>query len=240
MQRPYDKVISSLPAQSLARITHGQLPALNDFQAVSVMAVNIWYPVPNLGPPGLGYLIPRSVQPDLNPEHGLGVFFDSNVEAKLPDEPAGTKLFVLMGGHHYDRPGVQVPNEEQAIAQAKALVERHLGIPASQPCHAEARFNKGCIPQHHVGHQDRLVQLHKEVEERFGSGLSVVGGSFSRIGAMAALRDGFHAAQVELVREDGGNPISSPSTNLGWYESLSASKVAEVRPLLKSLQNGRK
>lgn len=138
-------------------------------------------------PAGFGYLIPRSVSPELNPEHALGVFFDSDVLEPGPGEPAGTKLFVLMGGHYYDRPGVEPPTEAQAIDQAKAVLERHLGIPRDTPCFAMASMARDCIPQHKVGHEELLLSAHGEMEEHFGSSLAVVGGSYDKIGVMASL-----------------------------------------------------
>lgn len=158
------------------------------------MTVNLWFPQEDLKPPGFGYLIPNSVAPETNPEHALGVFFDSDVQTRSKDEPTGTKLFVLMGGHYYDQPGVTPPTEEEAIIQARNLLERHLGIPRDAPCHAIAGFSRECIPQHHVGHQERLRTANKELRESFGGRLAVAGGSFTRIGAVAALRAGYDAA----------------------------------------------
>ena len=90
----------------------GKLPSLKQFESVSIMAVNLWFPEPNLKPPGFGYLIPRSVSKELNPHHALGVFFDSDIGNNHPEEPEGTKLFVLMGGHHYEDPSVKIPQYE--------------------------------------------------------------------------------------------------------------------------------
>ncbi|KFA47703.1 hypothetical protein S40293_08103 [Stachybotrys chartarum IBT 40293] len=184
----YDKVICTLSAPQLARLAgHDKLSSFAKMQSTSIMTVNIWYPQENMKPAGFGYLIPRSVSPELNPEHALGVFFDSDVLEPGPGEPAGTKLFVLMGGHYYDRPGVEPPTEAQAIDQAKAMLERHLGIPRDTPCFAMAKMARDCIPQHKVGHEELLLSAHGEMEEHFGSSLAVVGGSYDKIGVMASL-----------------------------------------------------
>ncbi|KAH7136545.1 hypothetical protein EDB81DRAFT_83194 [Dactylonectria macrodidyma] len=192
----YHKVISTLPAQSLAKVTHGDLPSLTDSHSVSVMTVNLWFPEENIKPPGTGYLIPEDVPPETNPEHALGVFFDSDVQTRGPDEPAGTKLFVLMGGHYYDRPGAAPPSEAEAIQQARALLERHLGIPRDAPCHAVAGLAKECIPQHYVGHHDRMKAAHLELRAAFKGRLAVAGGSYTRIGVAAALRSGYDIAEA--------------------------------------------
>lgn len=190
----YDKVISTLTAQALAGATHGHLPTLAESHSVDVMTVNLWFPQEDIKPPGTGYLIPRTVPPEANPEHALGVFFDSDIQTRGPDEPAGTKLFVLMGGHYYDQPGVSTPSEAEAILQARAVLERHLGIPLDAPCHAVSRLAKQCIPQHYVGHQGRMRAAHAELHKAYKGRLAVAGGSYTRIGAVAALRAGYDAA----------------------------------------------
>ncbi|KAM5356250.1 hypothetical protein ACJ41O_002896 [Fusarium nematophilum] len=196
LPQTYDKVISTLSGQDIARLAGDQLPTLATSHSVSIMTVNLWFPQEDLKPPGFGYLIPNSVPPEANPEHALGVFFDSDVQTRSKDEPAGTKLFVLMGGHYYERPGVTAPSEEEAIAQARSLLERHLGIPRDAPCHAVARLARECIPQHYVGHHDRLRAARRELTENFGGRLAVAGGSFSRIGAVASLRAGYDVANA--------------------------------------------
>ncbi|KAL6833285.1 hypothetical protein J3E69DRAFT_323604 [Trichoderma sp. SZMC 28015] len=201
----YHKVISTLPSQHLARITD-DIPSLGSSHAVSIMTVNIWYPQTNLKPPGFGYLIPLSVPPEQNPERALGVFFDSDVGVRGPGEPAGTKLFVLMGGHYYDTkkehgPTVRVPSEEEAIQQAKAVLERHLGIPQSTPCFAMARLASECIPQYNRGHQDTMAAADQELHDSFKGRLAVAGGSYTKIGAMGALRNGYDIANT-VAREN--------------------------------------
>ncbi|KAL6692539.1 hypothetical protein J3F84DRAFT_383066 [Trichoderma pleuroticola] len=201
----YHKVISTLPSQHLAHITD-DIPSLDSSHAVSIMTVNIWYPQTNLKPPGFGYLIPLSVPPEQNPERALGVFFDSDVGVRGPDEPAGTKLFVLMGGHYYDSnkehgPTVRVPSEEEAIQQAKAVLERHLGIPQSTPCFAMARLASECIPQYSRGHQDTMAAADQELHDGFKGRLAVAGGSYTKIGAMGALRNGYDIANT-VAREN--------------------------------------
>lgn len=195
-QRPekYHKVISTTLAQDLARVTHGKLPSLVDCQAVDVMTVNLWFPDEDIKPPGTGYLIPATVWPEVNPERILGVFFDSDVQQRGPDEPSGTKLFVLMGGHYYSRPGAEIPSEQEAIAQARAALERHLGIPLDMPCHAVARLAPKCIPQHLVGHHERMSLAHLDLVAEFGGCLAVAGGSYGRIGTVAALRSAYDIA----------------------------------------------
>lgn len=172
-------------------MTGNKLPTLAEITAVSMMVVSVWYPDPNINKyPGLGYLIPRTIAPELNPECALGVFFDSDVGLRGPNEPAGTKLTVLMGGHYYDSV-MQPPSEALAIQQAKAILERHMGIPVDTPCFTSARFAKDCIPQHNVGHSARIAQADFDLQRSFGGRLAVAGGSYTRNGVVPAMRAGF-------------------------------------------------
>lgn len=164
------------------------------------MAVNIWYPEPNLIPPGIGYLIPRSCPPDENPERALGVMFDSNLLAERTAKEGGTKVYVLLGGHYYD--DMPIPSEEEAVEQAKTLLERHLGIPRDTPCAAFASLKKECIPQHYVGHYKRITEANSQLEDKFHGTLAAVGGSFSRPGIMGALRSGHDIAQTIMAKEN--------------------------------------
>lgn len=196
-------MISTLPAHALSKITHQKLPTLDELQAVSIMTVNFWYPKSNLVPNGLGYLIPRSTPADKNPEHALGVFFDSecipyeNESPSMGDERP-TKLFVLMGGHYYE--GKQPPTEDEAIEQAKNLLERQLGIPRDEPCFATARLADKCLPQHHVGHAARMALLDDEILDTFDNRLAVAGGSYNRPGVAGGLRAAWDIAhQVSNV-----------------------------------------
>ncbi|KAG5933842.1 hypothetical protein E4U53_000848 [Claviceps sorghi] len=201
----YDRVVSTLTSQDLARLTGDKLPSLGKSHSVSIMTVNLWYPKENLKPPGFGYLIPRSVSREHNMERALGVFYDSDVGAAAsPDEPPGTKLFVLMGGHYYDS-GAPPPSEADAIEQAKSVLERHLGIPIDTPCFALSRFAKECIPQHFVGHTDRMMQADQELRDHFAGRLAVAGGSYTKIGAMGSIRAGYDIAKQTV------------STSNGWY-----------------------
>ncbi|KAK2057798.1 protoporphyrinogen oxidase [Colletotrichum caudatum] len=196
----FDKVISTTTSNALAAATNGALPSLARSPNVSIMAVNLWYPQPGLNAshPGVGYLVPRAV--DSNPEGLLGVFFDSDVVPRAPSEPEGTKFFVLMGGHYWDQ-YASYPAEEEGIKMAKSVLERHLGIPKTQPAFAMARLAKDCIPQHHVGHGERMSRAADELYAAYGGKLAVAGGSYTSIGVTGGIRAGYdvamHAAQSE-------------------------------------------
>ncbi|KAM3524004.1 hypothetical protein NHJ13051_004807 [Beauveria bassiana] len=195
----FDHVVSTTSSDALVSMTGDALSTLSGIESVSIMTVNLWYPTPNMKPPGFGYLIPRSVPLEQNPERALGVFFDSDViSERRPDEPPGTKLFVLMGGHHYRGREEPPPSEDEAVGQAKALLERHLGIPRDTPCLAMARLARDCIPQHNVGHVALLKAADQQITSAFGGRLTVANGSYGRIGAMGALRNAHGAAYTVI------------------------------------------
>ncbi|KAL0938773.1 protoporphyrinogen oxidase [Colletotrichum truncatum] len=198
----FDKVISTTTSNALYNITSGALPSLAQSPNVSIMAVNVWYPDPKLNKksPGVGYLVPRSVEDNL--EGLLGVFFDSDVLPRAEGEPEGTKFFVLMGGHYWDHIA-SPPSSEEGIRMAKAVLERHLGIPADQPCFAMARFAKDCIPQHHVGHWQRMDRASSELQYAFNGKVAVAGGSYTAIGVTSGIRAAYDLAmQITQSAQD--------------------------------------
>ncbi|POR31614.1 Protoporphyrinogen oxidase [Tolypocladium paradoxum] len=213
----FDRVISTVSSQDLARATGDKLPSLAETHSVSIMTVNIWYPRQDIKPPGFGYLIPRSVTRENNPERALGVFFDSDVAAPAGDEPPGTKLFVLLGGHYYDS-GPPPPSEAAAVEQAKSLLERQLGIPRDSPCFAMARLARDCIPQHFVGHHDRMMQADQELRDAFAGRLAVAGGSYSKVGAMGAIRAGYDVARQTAGRGGGDGWFTTGLEHLEFPE----------------------
>jgi protoporphyrinogen/coproporphyrinogen III oxidase len=194
--RVFQKVISTINADTLASITRGKLPSLADSHAVTIQAVNLWYPTPNLNAPyhGFGYLIPKTIKHEHNPECALGVLFDSDREmiaGHSPDTVQGTKFTVLLGGHYWDElPPNFRPSQAKAIEMAKAVVARHLGIPKHENDRAVAstKLCQGCIPQHYVGHWSRMVQADIELKNAFGGKVAVAGPSYQAPGVMGSIR----------------------------------------------------
>lgn len=195
----YDQVVSTLYAGTLASVTKGRLPSLADFPAVTIQAVNLWYPTQKLNHPraGAGYLIPQTVSHVHNPEKALGVLFDSDrdllrfrttAEGRPPN--LGTTFTVLLGGHHWDGiPAHQLPTAEQAGELAKAVVARHLGISAKHNAQAivSTKLCRECIPQHHVDHWPRMERARSELTAKFAGRLSVVGPSYQMPGVFGSI-----------------------------------------------------
>lgn len=204
IRKQFDYAVSTLSLMQMLRLLppnysdHLASPKHEDIVAactrsnalVNVMVVNLFYRNPELLPPsirGFGYLIPRSVPVDQNPERALGVIFGSETargvhtqrdpsrpplnpnnlakghapDVITQDTARGTKLTVMMGGHWWhDWAESDLPNEMQAIEMAQTVLKRHLNI-EEQPAVAKARLNRDCIPQYPVGYsQDREVMDH--------------------------------------------------------------------------------
>ncbi|KIX04016.1 protoporphyrinogen oxidase [Rhinocladiella mackenziei CBS 650.93] len=192
----YDYVVSSLDPsamkQFMARnantrgVTFDQKVATacdHSNVSVSVMVVNLFYSNPDLIPRsirGFGYLIPRSVPLDQNPERALGTIFSSESSRddsrnESQDTASGTKLTVMMGGHWWDgwAPS-DLPDEKQAIEMAKSLLRRHLNI-NELPVVAKARLNRDCIPQYPVGYRDDMATIHDALLSQYEGRLKVAG-----------------------------------------------------------------
>jgi oxygen-dependent protoporphyrinogen oxidase len=159
---------------------------------VNVNVVNLFYTQPSLLPiSGFGYLIPQATPLENNPELALGVIFDSDVvpfgqdrlevlDTSRPEQPRGTKITVMLGGHWYNALD-SIPDEEQALRQAKSVVARHLGITA-EPAASLVSQQRDCIPQYTVGHTARLRSAHNELLRRFSGRLKVAGSSYAGVG----------------------------------------------------------
>ena len=202
----YDHVVSTLYAGTLASLTHGKLPSLANFPAVTIQVVNLWYPTQRLNHPrtGAGYLIPQTVSHALNPEKALGVLFDSDRDllrfrtaAEGPPPNLGTTFTVLLGGHHWDGiPADQLPTAKQAGELAKAVVARHLGISAEHNAQAivSSKLCRECIPQHQTDHWPRMKRARSELGTNFAGRLSVVGPSYQMPGVFGSITAAYDVA----------------------------------------------
>ncbi|KAK8055130.1 hypothetical protein PG993_000357 [Apiospora rasikravindrae] len=231
----FDQVLSTIYAGQLAKIAQpaNSLPSLSEVPAVTIMVVNMWYPNEDLlaANPGFGYLIPQGVSEEQNPERALGVLFDSDIQTRK--EQAGTKLTVMMGGHQWDK-WAFLPDEQMAVEMAKNVVQRHLGIsPDEEGLVASARLCRDCLPQHTVGHRDRLRKAHYELSSAFQGQLMVAGPSYTTVGVIPAMRAGYDAA-MRIARGQGAPHFRNKEEGVGlwnWYfEMLEKLKVTPSIP----------
>jgi oxygen-dependent protoporphyrinogen oxidase len=174
------------------------------------MVVNLYFEDPHVLPErGFGYLIPRSVPYEQNPECALGVVFDSD-SVQGQDTAPGTKVTVMLGGHWWD--GFDAyPDEEEGAAMAKAVLKRHLKID-EEPALVRATLQRECIPQYTVGHVSRLMSAHQQLMSEFKGKLLVAGNSYEGVGlndcvrsardVVMSIRDGKIATGLEEVGKD--------------------------------------
>ncbi len=208
----YDYVVATVPSPQLSQALKVQdtsnfssraspytdmLDRLKTATAtVNVMVVNLFYRNPNLVPvTGFGYLLPRSVSIEQNPERALGVIFgsetsrgasatpsDPNPDTTGQDSAPGTKLTVMMGGHWWNSWSTSdLPDEESAVKMAEAVLERHLGI-TETPVLAKARMQWNAIPQYEVGHHERMARIHHDLRREFDGRLKVAGSAYQGVG----------------------------------------------------------
>ncbi|KAI1279983.1 hypothetical protein F5Y07DRAFT_387216 [Xylaria sp. FL0933] len=210
----YDRAICTLFSKQLAQIVEprNSLPSLAETHAVTIMVVNLWYPNPDLlAEGGFGYLIPSST-PD-NDEGALGVLFDSDLRTDDSEVP-GTKLTVMLGGHHWDS-WKHLPSEEVGIGMAKEVVRRQLGIGEAEEVVASARLCRDCLPQHFVGHRDRMREAHYELMSAFQGQLTVAGPSYTTVGVIPAMRAGFDAG-MRVARGHSQPWFRIPKSEIEW------------------------
>ncbi|RFU32474.1 hypothetical protein B7463_g3876, partial [Scytalidium lignicola] len=184
----YDRVISTISAPATSSILSISSPisSLSQIPFVTVMVVNLYFNDPNILPEqGFGYLIPRSIPFEQNPECALGVVFDSD-SLRGQDTAPGTKVTVMLGGHWWDDFTTN-PDADEAISMARAVLKRHLNID-EQPHAVNATLQKNCIPQYTVGHKARLKDAHHRLMSEFGGKLAVAGSSYTGVGMNDCIR----------------------------------------------------
>ncbi|RDW85082.1 hypothetical protein BP6252_02672 [Coleophoma cylindrospora] len=187
--KPYAQVISTISSRALAGLTDvpGQFAtSLQAVPSVTVMVVNLFYKQEGLAPNGFGYLIPRSIGFDKNPECALGVVFDSD-STQGQDTVSGTKLTVMLGGHWWDSFDTY-PTTEEGEKMARRVLERHLNITES-PLAVDVSLHKDCIPQYTVGHSQRMQRANTDLHRAFGGRLAVTGNSYNGVGLNDCVRN---------------------------------------------------
>ncbi|KAJ5772983.1 hypothetical protein N7457_007879 [Penicillium paradoxum] len=218
----FDHVISTIPPVALAETMRsfdtlgskppGLTPSLLRQQnyAVTVMVVNLYYPNPDLLPveEGFGYLIPRSIPYEQNPECGLGVIFASSSSVGKGTDPSsptlkqdsapGTKLTIMLGGHYWD--GFQeYPDHDKAVKMACDMLKRHLNITDTLTV-ARTRLQKNAIPQYTVGHLNRMYRLSKAAREEYNGSLVLAGNWYNGVGVGDCVKQGILSATYGIGR----------------------------------------
>lgn len=183
----FTHVVSTISGKALYSIVRSasSISMLAQTPAVTVMVVNLYFSNPSLLPArGFGYLLPRSLPFEQNPERALGVVFDSDASIGQ-DEIPGTKVTVMLGGHWWDG-WVAYPDEEMGASMAKAILKRHLGI-CEEPQAINVGLQKDCIPQYTVGHDCRMARANDALK-KFNGRLRVAGSSYTGVGLNDCVR----------------------------------------------------
>ncbi|MCJ1399263.1 oxygen-dependent protoporphyrinogen oxidase [Xylographa trunciseda] len=184
----YSHVVSTISGKTLNSITApvDSLSPLALTPSVTVMVVNLYYSNPELlHVHGFGYLLPRSLPFDQNPERALGVVFDSDATIGQ-DEIPGTKLTVMLGGHWWNGWDTY-PDEDEGAYMARAILARHLNI-TEEPQAVRVALQKECIPQYTVGHAARMRDVSSRLQDHFHGRLKVAGNSYSGVGLNDCVR----------------------------------------------------
>ncbi|KAJ6171342.1 hypothetical protein N7470_000409 [Penicillium chermesinum] len=234
----FDRVIASIPAPALADILDkkksppGQKPApvdtvnllkMNNY-ATTVMVVNLYYSDPDLlRQEGFGYLIPRSIPFEENPDCALGVIFASAsskgtrpdlVTEATQDTAPGTKLTIMFGGHYWDGWSRRdYPDHDSAVRMARRTLQRHLGI-MQAPKLARSRLQVDAIPQYTVGHLKNTFALSARVMRDFNRKLTLAGNWYNGVGVNDCVRQGLVAATFCVGNQGPGFQDKTPS--VGW------------------------
>ncbi|CAK1367084.1 Protoporphyrinogen oxidase [Cercospora beticola] len=137
-------------------------------------------------------------------------------------EARGTKLTVMLGGHWWDD-WPAFPSEEEGVALARSVLERHLGI-KEEPEASQVNFQKDCIPQYTVGHEQRLKDAHNNIWRQYKGRLRVAGNWMSGVGVNDCLRSAH-----EVVKN-----FSRDATGLEHVGEAPTVRLAPLRPGQKS------
>ncbi|KAL8872803.1 MAG: hypothetical protein Q9174_001634 [Haloplaca sp. 1 TL-2023] len=197
----FDHLVSTISGKALSGIVKPgpSLAMLSQTPSVTVMVVNLYYSNPSVLPSrGFGYLLPRSLSFEQNPERALGVIFDSDATIGQ-DEIPGTKITVMLGGHWWDG-WAAYPDEDHGASMAKAILKRHLSI-SEEPQAVRVGLQRDCIPQYTVGHHQRMEQANSALK-KFGGRLRVAGNSYNGVGLNDCIRSARDVA-VSLVEDSG-------------------------------------
>lgn len=240
-------MIASIPAPALAQTLKAETNHPNQSPppretirkleqhnyATTVMVINLYYP--DLDPENynaFGYLIPRSIPYDQNPECGLGVIFSSATSTGLAisDDPTtplakqdsvgGTKFTVMLGGHYWDDwKDTDYPDHDTSVKMARAILERHLYI-TKAPSITRTHLQKNAIPQYTVGHNRRMYELSDTVKKDFNRRLTLAGNWYNGVGVNDCIRQGFLAASFgtgsRTFQQD--NRLAGPWRDYSFWE----------------------
>ncbi|KAF7190952.1 Protoporphyrinogen oxidase [Pseudocercospora fuligena] len=147
-----------------------------------------------------------------------------NLQDHVPQR--GTKLTVMFGGHWWDG-WPAYPDEKEALSMARSVLERHLGI-KEEPEAWQVNLQKDCIPQYHVGHEQKLKDAHNTIWREYKGRLRVAGNWMSGVGVNDCLRSAYEVA----------NNINRDATGLEHVGEAPTVRLKPLRPGQKPSEDG--
>ncbi|XP_015588358.1 protoporphyrinogen oxidase [Cephus cinctus] len=182
----YSRIVSSIAAKNLAQLVRRQHPQLaRELEAiptVTVAVVNIQFSGNVLPMQAFGFLVPPKENLPI-----LGVIFDSCV---FPHE-TDTVLTVMMGGAWFEKNFGECPSKDEILRVAVESAKKILGIKESPVAH-KVTILRDCIPQHVVGHKQRLNRIHNYISAH-GLPLALCGSSYQGVGLNDVILSAKHA-----------------------------------------------
>ncbi|KAH0560818.1 protoporphyrinogen oxidase [Cotesia glomerata] len=189
----FNKIISSLPAQSLAELVKKQHPELAQeleaIPSVTVAVINFEFKDKVVPLEAFGFLIPPNQNLPL-----LGVIFDSCVRSEK-----STVLTAMMGGAWFDQYFGKNPTEEYLLSIAIEQLRNILKI-NQDPVHVDVSILKDCIPQQIVGHDARMKRIRDYITAH-GMSLAICGSSYQGIGVNDVILSSKNAIDDILLRD---------------------------------------
>lgn len=168
-----DYVFSTLPTYALNSLIHDDCPEgaqiLQTIPYTTVTTCNLGYRDNLLKQKGFGYLIPSKEKEEI-----LGTVWDSSVFPQQ-QKKMHTSLTVMLGGVYH--PKIKTLSNNEILKKSQAAISKHLGI-HSIPTESHVNCSYLAIPQHLVGHLDKLNALQKCILNKLPL-LTLLGSYFS-------------------------------------------------------------
>lgn len=190
----HDAVVLATPAAATAALLAGRAPSaarrLRAIRHASVALVALAYRrelVPARAQRSSGFLVGRREELEIN----ACTLSSSKWPQLAPDGP----YLLRCSFGRIDRPPSD--DDEQLVAWARRDLARALGIADRPLAHDVTRFERA-LPQHEVGHLDRLVEIEADVARAFPN-VALAGAWTRGIGIAACIREGREAAQAAMI-----------------------------------------
>lgn len=171
-----DRVFLAVSAQAAARIvgicSQGSALLMGECESATVAVVNMGWNkrVLKKEQAGFGYLVPSSQR-----EGVLGIVFDSCALSEQNRHGEQTRLTAMLGGAL--SPEVAGMAHGDIKNRTLAALEKHLNI-RKIPETIKVTVARNAIPQYHVGHHNRLLEIVRILKDDCGGRVNLLGSSW--------------------------------------------------------------